>query len=218
LAKNHSSSLGINFDFESGDLFGPIGSEKIDNIDESEIKYLINKFRLESEFRWNVLKKFDQLSKTTKLYQSVSFINFLRKISKSENRNELLAFLYILHNLILMSKKYDHQIYSEIVANYSSLLAHVFITFKGKYSYSQAKNMMHSLDLSNEEWCKLHGERIKNAIANDIAEEEIEKIYDDITYLRNNNYESLSRYRKYLGKKDKHIEIKKRIEALLISD
>ncbi len=145
-------------------------------------------------------------------------MRFLKRISKSEDKNEVLAFLYILHNLILMSKKYDNEIYSDIVANYKPILKNAFITFKGKYSYSQANNMLHSIDLSNEEWCQLHWNRIKDAIATGITSEEIEKIYDNIVYLRNNKCDSLTEYRKYLGKRDEYLEIKKRIEALLISD
>ena len=79
-------------------------------------------------------------------------------------------------------------------------------------------NMLHSIDLSNEEWCQLHWNRIKDAIATGITSEEIEKIYDNIVYLRNNKCDSLTEYRKYLGKRDEYLEIKKRIEALLISD
>lgn len=209
LDKNHLISQGVDFNTESGGTYGSKVSEggEINNINEDEIQYLTNKYKLESEFRWNVLRKFDDLSKTTKY--SSSFIKFLRKLNKSEDKNELLAFLYILHNLILISKKHDKQIYSKIVIDYKPLLRNAFINFKGKHSYSQTKNMLHSLDLSNQEWCELHWKRIKNAIAAGIAIQEIEKVYDNITYLRNSNCKSLPRYRKYLGKKDEHVEIKK---------
>jgi hypothetical protein len=155
---------------------------------------------------------------TTKLYKSVLFMKFLKKLRNRQDKNELLAFLYILHNLILMSKNHDMQIYSKIVTEYKLLLSNAFINFKGKHSYSQAKYMLHTLDLSNREWCELHWKRIKSAICAGITSQEIEQIYENITYLRHNNCESLHLYRKYLGKKDEHAEIKKRIEALLISD
>ena len=38
--------------------------------------------------------------------------------------------------------------------------------------------------------------------------EEIDKIYDNITFLRTRICKSLPQYRKYLAKKDEHIEIK----------
>jgi hypothetical protein len=102
------------FHFESGATYVK-DFEKINDIDEEEIKYLINKYKYDSEFRYNVLRKFDELSKTTKLYQSISFMKFLRKISKSEDQHELVAFVYILHNLILMSKTSSLIVFSFVV-------------------------------------------------------------------------------------------------------
>jgi hypothetical protein len=144
-------------------------------------------------------------------------MRFLKKISKSEDKNELLAFHYILHNLILISKTYNNQVYSTLVSIYKPLLSSAFTEFRGKASYSQTRNMLNSLDFSDEEWCELHWKRIRNAINCGITIGEIERIYDDITYLRNHICESLPQYRKYLAKKDKYMEVKKEIESLLIS-
>ena len=77
--------------------------------------------------------------------------------------------------------------------------------------------MLNSLDLSNEEWCELRWNRIINAIISGITIDEIEDIYDDITFLRNHKFKSLPQYRTYLAKKDEYIEVKKGIESLLIS-
>jgi hypothetical protein len=148
-------------------------------------------------YRYNVLKKFDELSKTTKLYQS------------SEDQHELVAILYILHNLILMSKVHDRRMYSTLIADYKPLLGAAFTELYGKHSYSQIRNVLNSLDLSNEEWCELHWKRIKNAIVTGITIQEIDKIYDNISFLRNDTCKSLHQYRKYLAKKDDYIGIKK---------
>lgn len=61
LHKSHSISQDTDLSSQGFRLF-----DKINNADEIEIKYLMQKFKLDSEFRWNVLK-FDNLSKTTKL-------------------------------------------------------------------------------------------------------------------------------------------------------
>jgi hypothetical protein len=217
LSKHEDIDQEIGFQFESGVISGTKLSEKLIDFDEAELRYLIKTFKRDSQFRHNVLRKFDDLSKTTKLYQSISFMKFLKKISKSEDKNELLAFHYILHNLILISKTYDNQIYSTLVANYKPLLSHAFMEFHGKASYSQTRNMLNSLDLSNEEWCELRWKRIRNAIISGITIDEIEKIYDDIAFLRNHKCKSLPQYRTYLAKEDEYIEVRKRIESLLIS-
>jgi hypothetical protein len=90
---------------------------------------LINKYKHDSQFRYNVLKRLDELSKTRKLYQSISFLKFLRKISKNEDKNELVMFLYILHNLILISKEYDKQTYSSLVAVFYSINLYMVIIY-----------------------------------------------------------------------------------------
>jgi hypothetical protein len=79
----------------------------------------------------------------------------------------------------------------------------------GRYSYSQTRDILEILNLSDEEWCELHWKRIKNAIIAGIMKEEIEKIYPNITFVRNNLCTSLPRYRRYLAKRDENIEIKK---------
>jgi hypothetical protein len=152
-----------------------------------------------------------------KLYQSSSFMKFLKKIIKNEDKNIIIAVFYILHNLIKMSKKHDNQIYSTFVADYKPLLSKAFNDLHGKYSYSQSKNILDSLDLSNDEWCELHWKRVKSAIVGGITVEEIDKIYDNIIFVRNDSCKSLPQYRRYLRKKDVHIDVKKRIEAILIS-
>jgi hypothetical protein len=119
-----------------------------------------------------------------------------------------------------MSKEHDRQIYSQLVDDYKSLLTNAFINWDETYTYSYSKidDILHSLDLSNDEFCKLHWKRIKNAIiGGGITIEDIGKIYGNISFLRNNACKSLPRYRKYLSRKDSHIELKKRIECLLIS-
>ena len=63
----------------------------------------------------------------------------------------------------------------------------------------------------------LHWSRTKNAIIAGIPKQEIGKIDDNITFLRNTTCKSIDRYRKYLRRSDDHIEIKKIIESLLIN-
>jgi hypothetical protein len=83
---------------------------------------------------------------------------------------------------------------------------------ESKVNYSPAHSKVDNLNYWNV--CELHWKRIKNAI-NTI--EKIEKIYKNITFLSNDTCKSLPQYRKYLAKKDDHIEVKKRIESLFIS-
>jgi hypothetical protein len=64
LDKNECLNQHMGFHFDSGATYLN-DFEKINDIDEEEIKYLINKYKYDSEFRYNVLKKFDELSKTT---------------------------------------------------------------------------------------------------------------------------------------------------------
>lgn len=131
LHKNEDINLHTYHQFESG--YGNKVTEQIFDVDEEEIRYLINKYKHDSQFRYNVLKRLDELSRTRILYQSISFLKFL-KISKNEDKNEVLMFLYILHNLFLVSKEYDKQTYSSLVANYKPLLSSAFIEFRGRYS------------------------------------------------------------------------------------
>jgi hypothetical protein len=215
LVELEEHNLHTDHQFESG--YGNKVPEQISDVDEGEIRYLINKYEHDSQVRYDVLKRLDELSRTRKLYQSISFLKFLRKISKNEDKNEIAMFFYILHNLFLISKEHDKQKYSSLVANYKPLLSSAFIEIRGRYSYSQTRNILVSLNLNDEEWCELHWKRIKNAITTGFTREEIEKIYGNITFLRNKPCKSLPRYRGYLAKRDENIEIKKVIESLLIA-
>jgi hypothetical protein len=57
-----------------------------------------------------------------------------------------------------------------------------------------------------------------NAINAGINEDKIATIERNVAFLRNNKCKTLPQIRDYLDKKDDHATIKRRIEALLISD
>jgi hypothetical protein len=78
-------------------------------------------------------------------------------------------------------------------------------------------NILNTLVLNRDEWCELHWKRIKNSFFTGISTDEIERIYDNIIFIRKNNCASIYDYRRYLEKKDSHSEIKKKVEILLIS-
>lgn len=188
--------------------------------DEKHIKSLITIYKHEIDLRDNVLKNFQVLSKRMKLYDSTRFMQFLRHISKSYDKNTILSLLYILHDLILNSKKYDPASYAVLTNLYRSYLLRSYTSFEERYLFThlQIKNMLESLKIGTSEWCYLHWTRIKNGIHYGISKDQIEKIYDDITYLRRNNYNSLQNYRKYLLMMDNHADLKREILRYLISD
>jgi hypothetical protein len=205
-------------DSESLPISGSSISEKINGVDEEQMKYLIKKYNRDSDFQDNILRKFDNLSRNTKLYQNIAFMKFLKTLSKNEDKHKLLYFFYIIHNLILLSKKHDEETFAKISSDYKRLLNDAFTNWneRYRYSYGKIKNILETLDLSIEEWCILHWERIKNAIIAGITKQEIDKIDDNISFLRNKTCKSIDKCRKYLSKVDNHIEVKKIIESSLI--
>jgi hypothetical protein len=50
------------WEFEPGTIYESKDIEKIIDIDEGEIRYLINKYKHDIQFHDNVLKKFEELS------------------------------------------------------------------------------------------------------------------------------------------------------------
>jgi Cap4-like dsDNA endonuclease family protein len=218
LSKNGKNDNATSFEFEFPSEIKSSFSEKIKDVDKYEINYLIETYRHDSYFQDNVLINFEKKSTDTKLYKNTRFMGFLKSISNNEDKHKVLIFFCILHNLLRTSKIHDKEIYAKIVNDYRRLLYIGFSNWdeRYRYSYNKIKDTIYSLDLTNEEWCKLHWDRIKNAIIADITEKEIEKIYENITFLQNNNCKSLNKYRKYLKEQDNHTGVKRTIESLLI--
>ena len=78
------------------------------------------------------------------------------------------------------------------------------------------QNILQTIGLNEHEWCKAHWTRVINAISVGMKEEEIETIYDDISYV-GNNCKPLSKYLRRLDKVQTS-ELLKKVQALLISD
>jgi hypothetical protein len=195
--------------------------EKIENPNEEDIRYFIGKYKDDdNQSKQTVLKKFDKLSQYTKLYNSVSFTNFLRELRTKADKHEIVMFLYILHNLVILSSKNDPRIYSKLRDEYLSYLSIAFADWERREILwpSKIEDILNSFRIGIEEWCSLHWIRIKNAIDAGIDEDEISTIERNIAFLRNNRCKALPLIREYLDKKDNHIKVKKRIEALLIND
>jgi hypothetical protein len=194
--------------------------DKIRDVDKKDINYLVRRYQTDIDFRERVLKKLDELSRDTRLYQSPQFMKFLIELSNSEDKYEISYFLYILHNLLILAKSENIKVYSKLRDTYKQLLLDFFTNWNDRYRHSNLKvrNILHTLDLNTEEWCELHWKRIKNSFFAGISPEEIEKIYENIIFIRKNSCASIHEYRQYLRKKDSYSEIKKKVEILLISD
>lgn len=124
-----------------------------------------------------------------------------------------------MHNLLILSKADDTNVYTNLRRTYKPILSEYFVNWNERYNHShtQIKDILNTLVLNRDEWCELHWKRIKNSFFAGISTDEIEKIYDNIIFIRKNNCASIYDYRRYLEKKDSNSEIKKKVEILLIS-
>jgi hypothetical protein len=187
--------------------------------DEKLISNLITIYNKQTDLQDYILKRFQSLSKASKLYNSVAFMRFLKKLSYSDDKNTLLSFLYILHDLILSSKTYDPSSYARITSYYTKYLKKSYVSYEEQHRSNnlQIKNMLGTLKIESDEWCVLNWNRITNGIGYGITKDRIEEIYDNISYLRNNCKAAISKHIKYLQKEDNHVEVKKEVLRYLIS-
>jgi hypothetical protein len=183
----------------------------ISDPDENLINHLITIYNYQIDLQDNILNRFQSLSKTCKLYDSDVFMRFLSKLSNSKSKYKILSFLYILHDLILNSKKDDSSAYSRISSRYTEYLKKSYVSFEERYrsNHLQIKNMLGTLNIGSDEWCVLNWDRITNGINYGITKERIAEIYDNISYLRINC--------EYLRKMDNRAEVKKEVLRYLIS-
>lgn len=205
----------------AADLEPWLDKGKIEDPDEEDIRYNIKKYKDDdSQLKEIVLKGFDKLSRHTKLYNSISFMKFLNELRTKADKNEIAMFLYILHNLIILSSKSDPDIYSKLRNEYLSFLCIAFANWQQRDILwpDKIEEVLKSFQIDIEQWCSLHWERIKNAINTGIDEDKISTIERNVAFLRNNKCKMLPQIRNYLDKKDDHTTIKRRIEALLIND
>lgn len=123
-----TNKLTINYDIK-----------EIKNIEDKEINYFISRYRADIDFHESVLKRLDELSRDTRLYRSTQFMDFLKELSASEDTYELSYFSYILHNLLILSKADDTQVYIKLRQTYKPILSEYFVNWNERYNHSHAK-------------------------------------------------------------------------------
>ena len=189
-------------------------NEEIAECDNQLISDLIKKFKI--GYKDEAIKRFEKMSRETKLYSSDPFYRFLMSI-RAKDKHMLYNTLNILGNLIFLSKRQDTRVFEKIVKDNMNILKKVFTSTDefNTYSYGKVEDILKNLDLSNDEWCDLHLKRIKNFITGGI--DDIPRIYENISYVRGNCKVPQS-YQRFLRKKDRNSGIKTKVDSLLISD
>lgn len=139
--------------------------------DKSKIKSLLTDFQ-DKDFRIDVLQRLENISSESDVYKNKELLEFLQKVSLSEDKNELIHFFYIIDSLLTNSKKFDENSYKKlkIFLEYTEC-AFTSTDEKFRYCYTKIRDIiMNNSDSKN--LCELNWKRIENHLKDISIDEE----------------------------------------------